>query len=165
MYSHFSPSAPHSKDTYFGRKVDFPSQNKNILVTGGAGYIGTHTIVCLLEEGYDVTVFDNLVNSSEEGLNRVKLLTCISPDRLKFLKVDLCKLEELDCAFSSSPKFGACIHFAGLKAVGESVYDPLLYYNNNLNAAINLLKSMSKYNCHSIVFSSSATVGIFIYFM
>lgn len=136
------------------------SSQKNILVTGGAGYIGTHTIICLLEDGYDVTVVDNLVNSTEEGLSRVKVLTGCNSDRLKFHKVDLCDFVELEKVFSVSPQFCACIHFAGLKAVGESVREPLLYYRNNLDGMINLLNLMDKYNCHSIVFSSSATVSI-----
>lgn len=130
----------------------------NILLTGGAGYIGTHTIVCLLESGYDVTVIDNLINSNEESIRRVQRITQCDPSRLTFHKVDLCDASALESIFASSPKFSACIHFAGLKAVGESVQKPLLYYRNNLDSTMNLLEMMDKYGCKSIVFSSSATV-------
>eukprot|EP00286_Rhodomonas_abbreviata_P011985 CAMPEP_0181327594 /NCGR_PEP_ID=MMETSP1101-20121128/22197_1 /TAXON_ID=46948 /ORGANISM="Rhodomonas abbreviata, Strain Caron Lab Isolate" /LENGTH=383 /DNA_ID=CAMNT_0023436289 /DNA_START=49 /DNA_END=1200 /DNA_ORIENTATION=- len=131
---------------------------KTILVTGGAGYIGTHTILSLLEDGYDVTVVDNLCNSSEEGLRRVKELANCDSTRLDFHKVDLLNVDALENVFTHSPRFRACIHFAGLKAVGESVDNPLLYYENNLMGTINLLHAMAKHGCHSIVFSSSATV-------
>ena len=128
---------------------------------GGAGYIGTHTIVCLLEAGYDVTVVDNLVNSNEESLRRVRDISGCDPSRLVFHKVDLCDFDALKAIFESSPKFSACIHFAGLKAVGESVQKPLLYYSNNLDSTINLLNLMDAHGCRSIVFSSSATVSTF----
>ena len=132
----------------------------NILVTGGAGYIATHTIVSLLETGCDVTVVDNLINSSEEGLNRVKKIAGVEgTDRLRFFNVDVCDAASLEKVFEQSPvPFKACIHFAGLKSVGESVKLPLLYYNNNLISTFNLLNLLDKYNCHSVVFSSSATV-------
>jgi len=132
--------------------------NPNILITGGAGYIGTHTIVVLLEAGYDVTVVDSLVNSNEESLRRVRRISNCADHRIQFFKVDLCDSEALEDVFKSSPKFDACIHFAGLKAVGESVQKPLLYYQNNLLSTINLLNLLNKYNCTSIIFSSSATV-------
>lgn len=128
------------------------------MVTGGAGYIGVHTIVTLIEAGYDVTVVDNLVNSSPVGLERVVELTGCSAERVKFHKVDMVDAAALEEVFKVSPKFHACIHFAGLKAVGESVRKPLLYYTNNLDSTINLLHLMDKYGCKAIVFSSSATV-------
>lgn len=134
------------------------AEKKNILVTGGAGYIGVHTIVCLIEAGYDVTVVDNLCNSSPEGLKRAVEITGCSEERIKFHKVDMTDAAALESVFQSSPRFNACIHFAGLKAVGESVRKPLLYYTNNLDSTINLLNLMDKYACKSIVFSSSATV-------
>lgn len=143
------------------------SNGKHILVTGGAGYIGTHTILCLLDAGYSIIVLDNLINSSSEGLDRIKLLTTISSDiissRLIFHHVDLCNLIELEEIFNNyhtnhNIHFDCCIHFAGLKAVGESVQKPLLYYENNIGGTINLLNMMDKYKCYSIVFSSSATV-------
>jgi UDP-glucose 4-epimerase len=112
----------------------------------------------LLEAGYDVTVVDNLVNSNEESLHRVRELTKCDPSRLRFFNANMCDASALEHVFKSSPKFDACIHFAGLKAVGESVRLPLLYYENNLGSTINLLKLMGKYDCKTIVFSSSATV-------
>ena len=138
---------------------DWPQTgNPHILITGGAGYIGTHTIVCLLQAGYDVTVVDNLVNANEESLRRVRAITECHPSRLRFYNADLLSMGPLEEVFKSSPPFAACIHFAGLKAVGESVQKPLLYYENNLISTFNLLKLMDKYDCKSIVFSSSATV-------
>lgn len=137
------------------------SDNKHILVTGGTGYIGVHTIVCLVQAGYHITVVDNLVNSSPEGLERAKELTGCPDSQIRFCKVDLCDKPALEEIFSSSPKFQCCIHFAGLKAVGESVMKPLLYYENNLGGTWNLLELMDKYDCRSIVFSSSATVSAF----
>lgn len=132
--------------------------SKNILVAGGAGYIATHTIFCLLEAGYDITIVDNLVNSEEEGIRRVKQLTGCDPSRVRFFNVNICDNEALEKVFESSPVFESCIHFAGLKAVGESVRLPLLYYENNVGGTLCLLKLLEKYKCHSIVFSSSATV-------
>ena len=186
-----------------------------ILVAGGAGYIGSHTIVCLLEQGYNVVVVDNLVNSSLVALDRVAELLkfddeATRKDRLVFHNVDLCDRDALRRVFQTSPKFDACIHFAGLKvstmkvvyvlgsvgfdafvffcfwllllfssyweivdtqtivssplsfsheqAVGESTKIPLKYYSNNLNSSISLLELMDEFDCHSIVFSSSATV-------
>jgi UDP-glucose 4-epimerase len=141
------------------RSQPWPStNNKHVLVCGGAGYIGTHTIVSLLESGYDVTVVDNLLNANEEGLRRVREISQCSPDRIRFYNVDLCDADRLEQVFQDSGKFSACIHFAGLKAVGESVAQPLRYYENNLCSTLRLLKLMDKYGCCSIVFSSSATV-------
>ncbi len=126
----------------------------NILVTGGAGYIGSHTCVQLLDAGYDVVVVDNLCNSSEESLKRVEKITGKS---VKFYKIDMVDKEALRTVFDEN-KFDAAIHFAGLKAVGESVSKPLAYYHNNIFSTINLCELMSEYGCKKIVFSSSATV-------
>ena len=145
----------------FTNKVS--EDKKNILVAGGAGYIGSHTVLSLIETGYDVTVVDNLVNSSPEGLKRVQELTGCDQSRIRFFQVDLCDKEELEKVLQTSPQFSACIHFAGLKAVGESVQLPLLYYEKNLLGTINLLNLLDQYNCHAIVFSSSATVSAVLY--
>ncbi|KAG0490805.1 hypothetical protein HPP92_007668 [Vanilla planifolia] len=130
---------------------------KNILVTGGAGYIGSHTVLQLLQEGFCVVVVDNLDNSSEEAIRRVVQLAGDAGKNLSFAKVDLRDKEELNKVFASK-KFDAVIHFAGLKAVGESVQKPLLYYNNNLVGTITLLEAMTDHGCKKLVFSSSATV-------
>lgn len=134
----------------------------HVLITGGAGYIGTHTCLVLLQKGYRCTVVDSLVNCSEEGLNRVREMAGCEPHRLQFFKADLCDEEALEGVFSAAAKegspFDACIHFAGLKAVGESVQRPLLYYQNNIGGTLVLLRLMDKYNCFKLVFSSSATV-------
>lgn len=126
----------------------------NVLVTGGAGYIGSHTSVLLLEEGHNIIVLDNLDNSCEEALNRVKKIT---GKDFKFYKADLCDYDATNKVFEEN-EIDAVIHFAGLKAVGESVKLPLKYYNNNISGTINLLDIMSKHNVKKIVFSSSATV-------
>ncbi|MBN1276131.1 MAG: SDR family NAD(P)-dependent oxidoreductase, partial [Deltaproteobacteria bacterium] len=125
-----------------------------ILVTGGAGYIGSHTCLELLKAGYDVVVVDNLSNSKQESLTRVQEL---SGRNLVFHKVDLLDKMALDKVFSSS-SIHAVIHFAGFKAVSESVAFPLLYYQNNVSGALNLFEIMAKYNVKDLVFSSSATV-------
>lgn len=125
-----------------------------ILVTGGAGFIASHTNVELLNAGYDVVVIDNLVNSSEESIRRVEKLT---GKKITFYQEDLLNASAIDDIFDSE-KFDAVIHFAGLKAVGESCEIPLKYFDNNITGTINLLKSMEKYNVKSLVFSSSATV-------
>ena len=126
----------------------------NILVTGGAGYIGSHTTLALLAAGYQVTVVDNLSNSKEVSLRRVQELTGKS---LQFHQVDLLDYENLDQVFTRSA-FAAVIHFAGLKAVGESVGIPLRYYHNNVTGTLILLEVMKKHQLYTIVFSSSATV-------
>ena len=126
----------------------------SILVTGGAGYIGSHTCIELLEAGYDVVVVDNLYNSSEEALNRVKKIT---GKELKFYEADILDKEALNHIFTTE-KIDSVIHFAGLKAVGESVAKPLEYYNNNITGTINLCEVMKKHNVKNIVFSSSATI-------
>jgi len=125
-----------------------------VLVTGGAGYIGSHTAVLLLEAGYEIVVLDNLSNSSEESLARVRKITGRD---FKFYKADLLDYEATDRVFSEN-EIDAVIHFAGLKAVGESVSIPLHYYHNNITGTLNLLDVMSKHNVKKIVFSSSATV-------
>ena len=127
---------------------------KNILVTGGAGYIGSHTCVQLLEAGHDVVVVDNLVNSSRESLRRVEELAGRS---LEFHEVDICDPIGLEGVFKDR-NFDAVIHFAGLKAVGESCEIPLRYYENNILGTIELMKAMDRHDCRDIVFSSSATV-------
>ena len=126
----------------------------NVLVTGAARYIGSHTCVQLLNAGYDIVALDNLDNSCEESLNRVKKIT---GKRFDFYEVDLLDYEATDKVFDEN-KFDAVIHFAGLKAVGESCRIPLRYYHNNITGTLNLLDIMNKHNCKKIVFSSSATV-------
>lgn len=126
----------------------------NILVTGGAGFIGSHTVIELLNAGYNVIVLDNLVNSSRESLERVKKITGKS---VKFYEDDLLDMEALQNIFRKET-VSSVIHFAGLKAVGESCEIPLAYFNNNITGTINLLMAMEKYNVKSLVFSSSATV-------
>jgi len=125
-----------------------------ILVTGGAGYIGSHTCLELLRVGFDVVVVDNLSNSSEESLRRVQEIT---GQELEFYKVDLLNKAHLVEVFDKY-QFDAVIHFAGLKAVGESVDIPLKYYHNNITGTVILCEVMAKYNVKNIVFSSSATV-------
>ena len=125
-----------------------------ILVTGGCGYIGSHTVVDLLEENYEVVIVDNLINSKVEVLDKIKKIT--NKD-VTFYKIDLCDKEKLKEVFEKE-KIDAVIHFAGLKAVGESVEKPLAYYENNLISTLNLLDLMRVYNVKKIVFSSSATV-------
>ncbi|CAM9174562.1 unnamed protein product [Sphacelaria rigidula] len=134
------------------------TQTKNVLVAGGAGYIGSHTVLLLLEAGYNVVVADNLVNSSEEGLSRVRKLTGCDSKSLVFHKVDLCDAEALRKMLEICPPFDACIHFAGLKSVSESVAKPLLYYKNNIMSTLVLLEELGKTTCRNLVFSSSATV-------
>lgn len=127
----------------------------NILVTGGAGYIGSHTCLELLNAGYTVTVLDNLCNASLEGLRRVEKLT---GKKIDFHQVDLLDADMVDGVFAACPDIGAVIHFAGLKAVGESVEKPLEYYDNNITGTLNLCRVMVKRGVKNIVFSSSATV-------
>lgn len=126
----------------------------NILLTGGAGYIGSHTIIELLKAGHSVVVVDNLVNSSQEALRRVEKITSTVIPFHEFDLRDKTKLEEL----FTNQEFDAVIHFAGLKAVGESVQKPLEYYDNNLNSTLVLLEVMKKHGVKKFVFSSSATV-------
>ena len=126
----------------------------SILVTGGAGYIGSHTCVSLLEEGYDIVVMDNLVNSSRESIRRVEEIT---GKTVPFYETDLLDKAGLKELFEKE-EVEAVIHFAGLKAVGESVQKPLLYYENNVSGTVNLCEAMANAGCKNIVFSSSATV-------
>ena len=127
----------------------------SILVSGGAGYIGSHTCVELLEAGYDIVVVDNLSNSSEESLRRVEKIT---GKTVPFVKADLCDEAATRELFKQYPDITAVIHFAGLKAVGESVRKPLEYYTNNLISTLNLLNVMREFDVKNFVFSSSATV-------
>ena len=126
-----------------------------ILVTGGAGYIGSHTTLELLKAGHDVVVVDNLCNSSEESLRRVAELVGKAP---KFYNLDIRDEAALDKVVAAEKPFDATIHFAALKAVGESTQIPLKYYENNLGGTFTLLKVLSAHDCKNIVFSSSATV-------
>ena len=125
-----------------------------ILVTGGAGYIGSHTCVELLNAGYDVVVADNLYNSSKKAVDRVEQIT---GKKLKFYEVDLLDHPKVKEIFDKE-EIEAVIHFAGLKAVGESVHKPLEYYNNNITGTLILCDEMRKHGVKNIVFSSSATV-------
>ena len=125
-----------------------------ILVTGGAGYIGSHTCVELLNAGYDVVVVDNLCNSCEESLDRVQEIT---GKTLKFYQVDLLDYDGLKKVFENET-IDSVIHFAGLKAVGESVDKPLEYYHNNITGTLILCDVMRQFHVKKIVFSSSATV-------
>jgi len=125
-----------------------------VLVTGGAGYIGSHTCVLLLEAGYDVVVFDNFSNASKESIARVEALT---GKKIILVKGDIRDKAALESVFSNHT-IDAVIHFAGLKAVGESVQKPLYYYENNVCGTVTLCEVMAAHGCKSIVFSSSATV-------
>ena len=125
-----------------------------VLVTGGAGYIGSHTCVELLNAGYEIVVLDNLCNSSEKSLEVIKEIT---GKDFPFYKVDLLDYEETEKVFEEN-KIDAVIHFAGLKAVGESVSIPIRYYHNNITGTLNLVDIMEKHNVFNLVFSSSATV-------
>lgn len=125
-----------------------------ILVTGGAGFIGSHACTELLEAGYKVIIMDNLVNSKEESVSRIEQIT---KKKVKFYKTDMLDEESNEKIFAEN-NIDAVIHFAGLKAVGESVEKPLEYYHNNITGTIALLRAMAKYGCKTIVFSSSATV-------
>lgn len=127
---------------------------ERILVTGGTGYIGSHTIIELYKKGYEIDVMDNLFNSKKSVLNRIKKISGKHP---KFYKIDLLEYKKMDKLFAKR-KYDLVIHFAGLKAVAESVEKPLMYYENNVGGTINLLKCMKKYGTHKIIFSSSATV-------
>lgn len=125
-----------------------------VLVTGGCGYIGSHTVLELLKNDMEVIIVDNLINSKKNVIDKIKKIT--NKD-VTFYEIDLCDKEKLRTVFEKE-KFDSVIHFAGLKAVGESVEKPLMYYENNLISTINLLDLMKEYNVKKIVFSSSATV-------
>ncbi|GAB2026084.1 UDP-glucose 4-epimerase GalE [Lactovum odontotermitis] len=125
-----------------------------VLITGGLGFIGSHTTIELLQNGFDVVVVDNLINSKIEVLKRIELISGKTP---RFYKVDLCDKEASEKVFKENT-FDAVIHFAGLKSVGESVQKPLRYYENNITSTLNLIDFCLKYDVEHLVFSSSATV-------
>ena len=127
----------------------------SILVTGGTGYIGSHTVVELQNAGYEAVIVDNLSNSNPEVLNRIETITGKRP---KFYEADIRDKEALKKIFAENPDIESCIHFAGLKAVGESVSKPMEYYNNNIYGTLCLVETMRDANVKNIVFSSSATV-------
>lgn len=126
----------------------------NVLVTGGNGYIGSHTVIELIENGYDVVVLDNLSNSSLKCMERVEKIV---GRKIKFYEADIRDKKALDDIFDKE-SIDVCIHFAGLKAVGESVKKPLEYYENNMSGTLNLLEVMRNHNVKNMIFSSSATV-------
>lgn len=125
-----------------------------ILVTGGAGYIGSHTCVELIKAGYDIVVMDNFSNSKPEAINRIKKIT---NKNILFYETNMLDFEGV-CKIFEENDIEAVIHFAGLKAVGESCEKPLEYYHNNIGGTIELVRAMKKYGCKKLVFSSSATV-------
>ena len=125
-----------------------------ILVTGGLGFIGSHTVVELLDDNYEVVVIDNLSNSSIDVIDKIKEIT---GKDIKFYQNDVCDLDALEKIFSEN-KIDAVIHFAGYKAVGESVREPIMYYENNIVSTLHLCKKMLEHECYKFVFSSSATV-------
>jgi len=127
----------------------------SVLVTGGTGYIGSHTVVELQNAGYEAVIVDNLSNSNPEVLNRIEAITGKRP---KFYEADIRDKEALKKIFTENPDIESCIHFAGLKAVGESVSKPMEYYNNNIYGTLCLVEAMRDANVKNIVFSSSATV-------
>ncbi len=129
--------------------------NKKILITGGTGYIGSHTVVELIEQEYEVLIIDNLSNSEGFIVDRIEQITGIRP---KFYKFDLLNEQKLDDFFAENKDITGVIHFAAAKAVGESVEKPLFYYKNNLGGMINLLDAMKKHGIENFVFSSSCTV-------
>ena len=126
-----------------------------ILVSGGAGYIGSHTCIELLNAGYDIVVADNYYNASPVVLDRVKQIT---GKDFRFYKADMTRREDVEKIFSECPDITAVIQFAAYKAVGESVSKPIEYYYNNLNCTLVILDVMRHHDCHNFVFSSSATV-------
>ena len=127
----------------------------SILITGGAGFVGSHTAVEFLNAGYDIVVVDNYCNSNPKALDRIKEIT---GKDFRAYEVDLCDKAAFEKVFVENPDIDSAIHFAGLKAVGESVQKPGLYYYNNLVSTLNLVELLGKYNAKRIVFSSSATV-------
>ena len=128
--------------------------NKTILLAGGAGYIASHTAIELMEAGYNVISADCYYNSKPEVFNRLEQITGV---KIKNYDIDVCDVEALDKVFAEN-KIDAVIHFAGYKAVGESVAKPMMYYENNMNSTFSLIKVMKKHGCNNMVFSSSATV-------
>ncbi|KAL1917044.1 uncharacterized protein VTP21DRAFT_5242 [Calcarisporiella thermophila] len=154
-----SPLAKHQSGSDANGALQPPREYTGpyVLVTGGAGFIGSHTVLELLKEGYRVIVVDNLCNSSEESLRRVLKLSGRPPQHLLFLPCDITSFTALDAVFSKY-NIWAVLHFAALKAVGESTRIPLSYYHNNVSGSITLFQVMEKHNVRNIVFSSSATV-------
>lgn len=128
---------------------------QKILVTGGTGFIGSHTTVELQQAGYDVVIIDNLSNSKAEVIDGIEKITGIRP---AFEQVDCCDMEALENVFRKHSGIKGIIHFAASKAVGESVEKPLLYYRNNITSLVNLLELMPRYGVEGIIFSSSCTV-------
>lgn len=125
-----------------------------VLVTGGTGYIGSHTCVQLLEQGYEVVIIDNLINSKVEVVDKIEAIT---DKKIKFYEGDVCDKQLLTRVFKEE-KIDAVIHFAGLKAVGESIKMPLRYYRNNIDSTLSLCEVMNEFNIKNVIFSSSATV-------
>mmetsp|Transcript_3253 Transcript_3253/g.4327 ORF Transcript_3253/g.4327 Transcript_3253/m.4327 type:complete len:388 (+) Transcript_3253:180-1343(+) len=143
----------------FAASASASASERTVLVTGGAGYIGSHTCVELLQTGrYNVVVVDTLDNSCMESLERVKELTGCSEEMLQFRKCDIRDKETLGRVLEEFPGINSCIHFAGLKAVGESVSSPLMYYDCNIGGTTTLLEKLSAHKIKNFVFSSSATV-------
>ncbi|KAG8056366.1 hypothetical protein GUJ93_ZPchr0002g25816 [Zizania palustris] len=140
-----------------GEAAGAAGPSRTVLVTGGAGYIGSHTVLQLLAAGFRVVVVDSLGNSSELAVRRVAALAGDRAHNLSFHKVDIRDKDALEKVFAST-RFDAVVHFAGLKAVGESVQKPLLYYDHNVVGTINLLEIMAAHGCKKLVFSSSAAV-------
>ena len=128
---------------------------QTILVTGGTGFIGSHTTVELQNAGYKVVIVDNLSNSQANVVDGIEKITGVRP---AFEQVDCCDFEAMDKVFAKYPDIAGIIHFAASKAVGESVEKPLLYYRNNIVSLVNLLELMPKHNVKGIIFSSSCTV-------
>ena len=126
----------------------------SVLVTGGAGYIGSHTVIELVENGYEPIIVDNLSNSKKIAVDRIEQIV---GKKIKFYPYDVCDIDKLRSIFKNE-KIDSCIHFAGLKAVGESCQKPLEYYQNNLISTLNLIQVMKEFGCKNLVFSSSATV-------
>jgi UDP-glucose 4-epimerase len=126
-----------------------------VLITGGAGFIGSHTVVELQQNGYETVIVDNLSNSNKDVLDRIKMITGVKPT---FYPIDVCSSDELEKVLSGEGQIDAVIHFAAFKAVGESVSDPLRYYRNNLLSMITLLEAMLEKHIPNVIFSSSATV-------
>lgn len=131
---------------------------KNIVLTGGCGFIGSHTCILLLEQNFNVHVIDNLYNSSKRIIEDIKKIVPHKEKQLHFHCISLLDYKELYSVFLNLPKIDAVIHFAGLKSVKESINFPILYYDSNLVSTLNLLKVMKKCHCYTLIFSSSATV-------
>ena len=139
---------------------------KTILVTGGTGYIGSHTCIALIQKGFRVIIFDSLVNSSIECVNKIKSISekkdSLMYPKIEFIRGDIRNINNIENifkkAYESSNPIEAVIHFAGYKSVFESIRNPIRYWENNVLGSINLVKVMEKYNCHDLIFSSSATI-------